>query len=89
MKIVNADLQEFESGLGRGLVRSRETQALVDAINSLDKKTAKAVMIENGDTVNRVRSRIRYAAKIAGKPVKTVAKKDRVLFALSARRRRS
>ena len=63
----------------------------IDAIDALTPGKAKAIMLLAGDTGARIRSRLTYAARVAGKRLQIVLQEDRVLFALSsrpARRRR-
>ena len=47
---------------------------------------AKAILLEAGQTGQKIRSRLTYAARIAGKRLQIVVQEDRVLFALSRRR---
>ena len=91
MRIVDADIATLDNAAKRGRVRSPETQQLVDTIDSMTQGTAKAILLEPGQTGQKIRSRLAYAARIAGKRLQIVIQEDRVLFALSrrlARRRR-
>ena len=88
MRIVDAGIEALENAARRGRVRSPETQQLVDTIDSLTRGTAKAILLEPGQTAQKVRSRLAYAARIAGKRLQIVVQEDRVLFALSRRRAR-
>jgi len=91
MRIVDADISDFRHAARRGRARSPETQQLIDAIAALTPGTAKAVMLEPDHTGSRIRARLTYAARVAGKRLQIVMQEDRVLFALRssrARRRR-
>jgi hypothetical protein len=88
VKIIDIDMKEMESASKRGRARSADTQNLIDVINNLNRKTGKAVIIEKGATAAKIRSRLNYAAKLAGKRLKIVIRDDRVMFAISPRKRR-
>ena len=88
MKIIDIELSEMNSASRRGRVRSDETQKLVKLISDLDRKTAKAAIIDEGVTATKIRSRLTYAAKLAGKRLKIAVREDRVMFAISPRRRK-
>jgi len=88
VRIVDADIDALKNAARRGRVRSPETQQLVDTIDSMTEGTAKAILLEPGQTGQKVRSRLAYAARIAGKRLQIVVQEDRVLFALSSRRAR-
>ncbi len=88
MRIVDADLSSLKTAARRGRVRSPETQQLVEAIDSLRTGQAKAVMVEGGQTPQKVRARVMYAAKATGKRLQAAIQGDRVLFALKEERRR-
>ncbi len=86
MRIVDVDIEALNSAARRGRVRSPETQQLIDTIASMTPGKAKAIMLEAGQTGPKIRSRLTYAARIAGKRLQIVVQEDRVLFALSRRR---
>ena len=88
VRIVDADIDALKNAARRGRVRSPETQQLVDTIDSMTEGTAKAILLEPGQTGLKVRSRLAYAARIAGKRLQIVVQEDRVLFAVSSRRAR-
>ena len=88
MKIIDIDISEMNAASQRGRARSDETQQLIDLIGSLNRKSAKAVMIEKGVTTAKIRSRLTYAAKLAGKRLKIAVRGDRVMFTLAPRKRR-
>lgn len=88
MKIVDIELSEMDAASRKGRVRSDETQKLVNVISDLDRKTAKAVIIDKGVTATKIRSRLTYAAKLAGRRLKIAVREDRVMFAISPRKRR-
>ncbi|MDP6668077.1 MAG: hypothetical protein QF357_11900 [Dehalococcoidia bacterium] len=88
MKIIDIDIKQMDTASKRGRARSDETQQLIDTITNLDRKTAKAVIIEKGDTAVKIRSRLSYAAKLAGKRLKIAIADDRVIFTIAPRKRR-
>lgn len=88
MNIVDIDVKEMNAASKRGRARSAETQQLIDVITSLDRKSGKAVIIEKGVTAEKIRSRLTYAAKLAGRRLKIAVRDDRVMFAIAPRRRR-
>ena len=81
LKIVDADIKDLKKSRTRGRVRSPETIALIEAIDSLSTGKAKAIELAAGQDPAKVRARLAYAAKIAGKKLKIVVENDRVLFA--------
>ena len=81
MKIVDADIKDVRKSRTRGPVRSKETLDLIQAIDELGPSKAKAIVIEPGQDAKKVRAKLVYAAKIAGKKLKIVVESDRVLFA--------
>ena len=87
MKIIDIKLSEMNAASKRGRARSAETQKLIDVISDLDRKTAKAVIIDKGVTATKIRSRLTYAAKLAGRRLKIAVREDRVMFAISPRKR--
>ena len=86
MRIVDVDIAALKNATRRGRTRSPETQQLVDVIDALTAGAAKAIVLEGGQTGQKMRSRLNYAARIAGKRLQIVIQDDRVLFALSSRR---
>ena len=52
------------------------------AIDDLTPGQAKAIVIEGGETGEKLRSRLTYAAKAGGKRLQIAIEEDRVLFAL-------
>lgn len=87
MKIIDIELSEINAASNRGRVRSAETQKLINVISDLDRKTAKAVIIEKGVSAAKIRSRLAYAAKLAGRRLRISVREDRVMFAISPRKR--
>jgi len=67
MRIEEADLNTLKKAQRRGRVRSPETQELIEAIDSLVPGAAKSVVIEPGQTSQKVRASVMYAGKAAGK----------------------
>ena len=92
MKIVDVDIRDLSKATRRVRARSEVTEQLVDVISNLKSNQAKAIKIDAGETAKKLRSRLSYAARIAGKRLQIGITEDSVLFALSnrpARRRRS
>ncbi|MFW6174265.1 MAG: hypothetical protein ACOC5K_00605 [Chloroflexota bacterium] len=58
---------------------------MIEAIESLRPGEAKAVVVEPGETIAKVRARLTHAARSIDKPVQTVADGDRVVFGLKKR----
>lgn len=88
MNIIDIDVKEMNAASKRGRARSSETQQLIDVIKKLDRKSAKAVMIEDGVPAVKIRSRLTYAAKLAGKRLKIAMSDDRVMFSIAPQKRR-
>ncbi|MCH7594388.1 MAG: hypothetical protein IIB27_07755 [Chloroflexi bacterium] len=88
MRIEEADLTTLKTAQRRGRVRSPETQELIEAIDSLVPGAAKAVVVESGQTPQKVRARVMYAGKASGKKLQAAISGNRVLFALREERRR-
>lgn len=88
MQIVDADIRFLEQAARRGRVRSEETQKLIDSIEQLTPGKAKAVVVSRGLEPEKVRARVSYAAKLAGKALQIAIDDNRVLFALKEQKRR-
>jgi hypothetical protein len=88
VKIIDIDIKEMSTATRRGRARSAETQKLINVITSLDRNTGKAVIIEKGGSTAKIRSRLTYAAKLAGKRLKIAVRDDRVMFTIAPRKRR-
>ncbi len=89
MKIIDIDVKELNRATRRARSRSPETDQLVDVISGLKPDEAKAVVLDEGDSVKKMRSRLTYAARLAGKRLQIGYQGDQVLFALSNRPVRS
>lgn len=87
MQIVDADIKTLQRAAKRGRVRTQETQELIDVIEGLSIGKAKAVLVSRGEKPEKIRDRIAYASKIAGKPLQIAVGADRVLFALKEQKR--
>ena len=61
---------------------------LIDTIGTLKANEAKAVIISDPETPKTVRSRLLYAARIAGKRLQIAEHDDRIVFAVTGRARR-
>ena len=63
LNIVDADIKDLKQSRSRGRVRSAETKALVEAIDSLTPGKAKAISLAPGQDAAKIRARERaYAA---------------------------
>jgi hypothetical protein len=82
MKIVEARLSDMTSTQRERRQRSPETQKLIDTILELKSGQARALMPEGDETVKKLRPRISYAARVAGRKVRIVADKNKVMFTL-------
>jgi hypothetical protein len=82
LNIEETEFNRMKKAQRRGRVRSRETQELIDAINSLVPGVAKAVVVGPGQTSQKVRARVMYAGKAAGKSLQAAVSGNKVLFAL-------
>jgi hypothetical protein len=88
MKIVDIDIRELDSVTRRGRARSPEMTQLISTIGSLKSTEAKAAVISGSDTAKVLRSRLLYAARIAGKRLQIAEKDGKVLFTVAGRARR-
>ncbi len=82
MKIVEASLADMKKTPRGRRQRSPETQQLIDTIVGLKSGQVKALVPEGDETVKKLRPRISYAARVAGRKVRIAADEDRVLFTL-------
>ena len=68
ISIVDADIKDLRRDAARRRARSQDTAQLVAAIESLGTGQAKAVLPGSGDTVQKLRAKVAYAAVLlAGK----------------------
>ncbi len=86
MRIIDVNIDQLKATGRRGRARSAETEQLIAAITALKSGSAKAIMIGSGDTAPKVRARVAYASRLAGKRLQIAVQEDRVLFALSRRK---
>lgn len=82
MKIVEASLTDMKSAPRGRRQRSPETQKLIDTITELKPGQVKAIMPEGNETVKRLRPRVSYASRVAGRKVRIVADDTKVMFTL-------
>jgi hypothetical protein len=82
IKIVDADLNYILKARRAGRARSPETQMMLDSISELRPGQAKAIVLENRETIPAVRSRLAYAARVAGVKLRVATNRDRIMFAL-------
>ena len=82
LNIVDADIGALRKLLRPGRARSPETLQLINAIESLKPGQAKALVLERGDTLPAMRSKLGYAARAAGVKLQTASDGSRLIFAL-------
>ena len=82
LNIVDADISALRKLTGPGRARSAETLKLISAIESLKPGQAKALVLEAGDTIPALRSKLGYAARAAGVKLRTASDGTRLIFAL-------
>ena len=80
--IVDADIRTIRNASRAGRARSPETKRLIEAIESLAPGGAKAILLDPGETIPKIRSKLAYAARIAGRKLRVATDGERVLFAL-------
>lgn len=82
MKIVEATLADMKSTPRGRRQRSPETQKLIDTISELKPGQVRALVPEGSETIRKLRPRISYAARVAGRKVRIAADENRVMFTL-------
>ena len=91
MKIVTIPVSEMQKVRRQrpGRARSEESQRLIDAITSLAVGQARAVELDEDEDPKKVRAKVAYASRAAGRKVRIVVDDHRVLFARETGRSRS
>lgn len=87
MKIVDADIKQLASSRRSGRTRSAMTNKLIESVEDLQPGAAKAVELEAGETVQKIRARLTYSARVAGRKLSIAVDGNRVLFALKNRQK--
>ena len=82
LNIVDADINALRRLTRPGRARSEETLKLISAIESLKPDKAKALVLETGDTIPALRSKLGYAARAAGVKLRTASDGAKLIFAL-------
>ena len=82
LTIIDTDIRALRNTRRRGRARSPETKRLIDAVESLAPGKAKAILLDPGETIPKVRSRLAYAARIAARKLRVATVGNRVVFAL-------
>jgi hypothetical protein len=82
MKIVEASLSDMKSAPRGRRQRSPETQSLIDTILELKPGQVRAILPEGDETVKKLRPRVSYASRVAGRKVRIVADDTKVMFTL-------
>ena len=67
MQIVDADISALKRTRSRRRVRSPEIRQMVEAIDTLQTGKAKALILEVGQDMTKLRAKLMYASKIAGR----------------------
>ena len=88
MKIVDADISALKRTRSRRRVRSPEIRQMVEAIDTLQTGKAKALILEVGQDMTKLRAKLMYASKIAGRKLRVVVEGDRIFFTRAAGRPR-
>lgn len=89
MKIVEATLADMKNTPRGRRQRSPETQALIDSISQLKPGQVKALVPEGSETVKKLRPRISYAARVAGRKVRIAANDEKIMYTLRSGARSS
>ncbi len=82
MKIVEATLADMRNTPRGRRQRSPETQKLIDSITQLKQGQVMALVPEGNETIKKLRPRISYAARVAGRKVRIAADNDKVMYTL-------
>ena len=85
MKIVDADIKQLGSSSRSGRTRSAMTNMLIKSVEDLRPGVAKAVELETGETIQKIRARLTYSARVTGRKLSVATDGSRVLFALKDR----
>ncbi len=84
MKIIDANIEDVIRKPNRR-ERSSETQELMDAVSSLQRGQAVAILVDEEEEGMRMRSRLKYAAKLVKKRLLVEYDEGKVIFALKVR----
>ena len=82
IRIVEADLNDMLGKRRAGRIRSPEMQAMLDSISRLRPGKARAILPDEGETIPAMRSRLAYAARVAGVKLRIATTHDRIMFTL-------
>lgn len=88
MQIIDIDIQELERARRGGRARSAETLQLIESIEALGKDEARGIAITDQLTERKVRARLAYAARLAGRRLTIASDGEKVMFTLAERQRR-
>ena len=82
MNIIDIPVGQFRRALRSVGSRRRtpETVQLVEAIQWVGSERAKAIVLDAGENLAKVRAKLMYAARIVGIRLQVVVTDDRVLF---------
>ena len=84
LTIIDTDIRALRNTSRRGRARSPETKRLIEAVEGLAPGKAKAILLDPGETIPKIHSRLAYAARIAGRKLRVATDGKRVVFALRA-----
>lgn len=88
MRIIDINIRELDSAKRRGRSRSPEMIELISTIEAMGPHEAKAVVLADAKSTRQVRSRLLYAARVAGKRLQIGETDGRLVFALNPRPRK-
>ncbi len=85
LKILDVDINALRSAAYASRARSPEMVELIGAIQSLRPGDAKALVLEEGETISGLRSKLGYAARVTGVKLRTTTDESRLMFTLKVR----
>ena len=86
MKIGDEHYSAFTKARRQGHKRTEEVAQLVEAIGALRSGKAKSIILEPGRDPGKLRVKLHYAAKVAGRRINVATADDRVVFVLASRK---
>lgn len=84
MEIIDQRYSDYAKLRRRGSSRTKEVAQLVEAIGALRSGKAKTIILETGRDPSKLRVKLHYAAKIAGRRINVAVADDRVVFVLAS-----
>ena len=89
MRIDDEHYSAYTKARRRGRTRTEEVVQLVEAIGAFRSGNAKSIILDPGQDPGKVRTKLHYAAKIAGRRISVAVADDRLVFVLSRANKRS